>query len=123
MRKYSFSFCLPHYKILLYYNNFNSNRLDYSSQKTEYGNLFLFEPIFVPRSSKPSELTGSENFTEDPEEDDGVILTVALSNLNPNHVALIILHAKTMTELAIAEFHTSGEVAPTFHGIWTSIVT
>jgi len=97
------------------------NRLDYTPLKTEYGNLFLSEPIFVLRSSKPSELSGSKSFIEDPAEDDGVILTAALSKINPNYVALIILDAKTMTELAVVEFNTSCEVTPTFHGIWTHL--
>ncbi|ODM91952.1 Beta,beta-carotene 15,15'-monooxygenase [Orchesella cincta] len=65
------------------------------------------EPVFVPDPTKAN-----------PEEDDGVILTALLPTDKPTNVSLLVLDAKTMKEVARAEFSAEGAVTGTFHGQW-----
>jgi carotenoid cleavage dioxygenase-like enzyme len=65
------------------------------------------EPVFVPNPT-----------LDNPEEDDGVILSGLLHEENPNSVTLLILNAKDMKELAKVKFDTVGPVSSTFHGMW-----
>ncbi|CAL8110499.1 unnamed protein product [Orchesella dallaii] len=65
------------------------------------------EPVFVPDTTKVN-----------PEEDDGVILTALLPCDKPTSVSLLVLNAKTMKEIARAEFAAEGAITGTFHGQW-----
>jgi len=68
-------------------------------------NVYPSEPIFVPSPDPQSE-------------DDGVILAsmVIGGGLNDCYVGLIVLCAKTMTELGRCDFHTNGPVPKCLHG-------
>ncbi|XP_034661018.1 carotenoid isomerooxygenase [Drosophila subobscura] len=67
-------------------------------------NVYPSEPIFVPSPQPQSE-------------DDGVILaSMVVGGLNDRYVGLIVLCAKTMTELGRCDFHTSGPVPKCLHG-------
>ncbi|CAL8110501.1 unnamed protein product [Orchesella dallaii] len=66
------------------------------------------EPTFVADPTKSN-----------PDEDDGVILTTLLQSKQPTYVALVVLDAKTMKEIARSEFTAAGAVTFTHHGIWT----
>ncbi|XP_068152900.1 carotenoid isomerooxygenase [Drosophila tropicalis] len=67
-------------------------------------NVYPSEPIFVPSPQPQSE-------------DDGVILaSIVVGGLNDRYVGLIVLCAKTMTELGRCDFHTNGPVPKCLHG-------
>ncbi|KAF2894758.1 hypothetical protein ILUMI_11414 [Ignelater luminosus] len=67
-------------------------------------NCYASEPIFVPSP-------------ESEEEDDGVVLAGLIwGGSDTNRVGLIVLDAKTMTELGKAEFHTPSSMPRCFHG-------
>lgn len=66
------------------------------------------EPVFVQNSEMAN-----------PEEDDGVILSVLLTNTKLNCVSLLILNAKDMKEIGRIEFTALGIVTGTPHGNWT----
>lgn len=67
-------------------------------------NIYPSEPIFVPAPEPRSE-------------DDGVILaSMVVGGLNDRYVGLIVLCAKTMTELGRCDFHTNGPVPKCLHG-------
>ncbi|XP_020817818.1 carotenoid isomerooxygenase [Drosophila serrata] len=67
-------------------------------------NVYPSEPIFVPAPEPKSE-------------DDGVILaSMVVGGLNDRYVGLIVLCAKTMTELGRCDFHTNGPVPKCLHG-------
>ncbi|KAH8406990.1 hypothetical protein KR222_003339 [Zaprionus bogoriensis] len=67
-------------------------------------NVYPSEPIFVP-SPRPQS------------EDDGVILaSMVVGGLNDRYVGLIVLCARTMTELGRCDFHTNGPVPKCLHG-------
>ncbi|KAH8388452.1 hypothetical protein KR093_006574 [Drosophila rubida] len=67
-------------------------------------NVYPSEPIFVASPQPQSE-------------DDGVILaSMVVGGLNDRYVGLIVLCAKTMTELGRCDFHTNGPVPKCLHG-------
>ncbi|XP_030562908.1 carotenoid isomerooxygenase [Drosophila novamexicana] len=67
-------------------------------------NIYPSEPIFVPAPQPQSE-------------DDGVLLaSMVAGGLNDRYVGLVVLCAKTMTELGRCEFHTNGPVPKCLHG-------
>ncbi|EDV90679.1 carotenoid isomerooxygenase [Drosophila grimshawi] len=67
-------------------------------------NIYPSEPIFVPSPQPQSE-------------DDGVILaSMVVGGLNDRYVGLIVLCAKSMTELGRCDFHTNGPVPKCLHG-------
>ncbi|KAM8703044.1 hypothetical protein ACLKA7_005391 [Drosophila subpalustris] len=67
-------------------------------------NIYPSEPIFVPAPEPQSE-------------DDGVILaSMVVGGLNDRYVGLIVLCARTMTELGRCDFHTNGPVPKCLHG-------
>ena len=61
------------------------------------------EPIFVPTP-------------EATDEDDGIILSTLLKLSDPSYVALLVLDAKNMTQLARVRFRADGDVTYPFHG-------
>ncbi|XP_073993644.1 neither inactivation nor afterpotential B isoform X2 [Rhodnius prolixus] len=73
---------------------------------TEKG-TFPSEPIFVPSP-------------EQKDEDDGVILSTLLWSSQPNKVAIVILDARSFTEISRTEFITQGPVPKCLHGWFTS---
>ncbi|XP_045461603.1 carotenoid isomerooxygenase [Harmonia axyridis] len=78
--------------------------LNKSAQKWCEENCYPSEPIFVP--SPNAEL-----------EDDGVVISAMVwGGTDVNHAGVIILDAKTFTEIARAEFHTPGPVPKCLHG-------
>ncbi|XP_018009676.1 beta,beta-carotene 15,15'-dioxygenase isoform X2 [Hyalella azteca] len=64
---------------------------------------FSSEPVFV-------ETPGGV------EEDDGVLLSILISKNKPKELALIVLNAQDMKEMARVDFIASGAVTSTFHG-------
>ncbi|KAK9504943.1 hypothetical protein O3M35_009109 [Rhynocoris fuscipes] len=64
---------------------------------------FPSEPIFVPSP-------------EQKDEDDGVVLSTILWSNMPNKVALVILDARSFTEISRTEFITPGPVPKCLHG-------
>ncbi|ALC46793.1 ninaB [Drosophila busckii] len=71
-------------------------------------NVYPSEPIFVPSPQPQSE-------------DDGVILaSMVVGGLNDRYVGLLVLCAKTMTELGRCDFHTNGPVPKCLHG-WFAV--
>lgn len=49
-------------------------------------------------------------------EDDGVIVTILIHKTNSKQLALLVLDASTMQEMARVNFTASGTVTPSFHG-------
>ena len=52
------------------------------------------------------------------EEDDGVILTPLLHQKHIRLVELLVLDAKSFTEIGRVSFETLGPATPTFHGMF-----
>ena len=69
--------------------------------------VWVSEPVFVQNPT-----------IQNPAEDDGVIVANLLHAEDLNKTTLLILDARTMTELATVEFKTDGPVTSTFHGQW-----
>ncbi|RWS08685.1 beta:beta-carotene 9' [Dinothrombium tinctorium] len=69
----------------------------------EENNFYPSEPIFVPR---PDAI----------DEDDGIILSSVISEIENNKGFLLILDAKSMKEIARAEMETPSYLPPDFHG-------
>ncbi|XP_037894912.1 carotenoid isomerooxygenase isoform X1 [Glossina fuscipes] len=66
------------------------------------------EPIFVPAPNKSGEIR---------KEDDGVVLaSMVWGGFNENKVGLLVLCARTWTEIGRCVFHTSGPVPKCLHG-------
>ena len=69
--------------------------------------LYCAEPTFVPRPGGH-------------EEDDGVIVSSAIRGApEVNYSALLVLNARTMTEMGRAEFQLAGPVPKPLHGYFT----
>lgn len=64
---------------------------------------FTSEPVFVERPDSTAE-------------DDGAVITILLHKSDPRKLALLVLDAVTLTEMARVKFVAEGTVTPTFHG-------
>ncbi|KAK7086278.1 Beta,beta-carotene 15,15'-monooxygenase [Halocaridina rubra] len=126
---------------ILYPEFFEVPRINYKRNGKSYryaygastkGNDLIFERIVKVdvKTGQASVFTENEFTIAEPifvaapgavEEDDGVILSTLLNKANPLYVALLVLNAKDMKELARVEFHTKGAVTPTFHGQYVAV--
>lgn len=83
---------------------------------------YASEPVFVPRpmadSGALSVGTRRVALTQEDREDDGVILSMVMSEADERKGFLLVLDAKTMKEVARADFATPSALTPTFHGIF-----
>ncbi|XP_066944719.1 beta,beta-carotene 15,15'-dioxygenase-like [Macrobrachium rosenbergii] len=105
----------------------NGKKYRYTYAVGTKGNDLQFERILKldVKTGKMTEFTENEFAVAEPvfveapdatEEDDGVVLSTLLSKSDPLYVALLVLDAKDMKEMARVEFRARGKVTSTFHG-------
>ncbi|XP_068211309.1 carotenoid-cleaving dioxygenase, mitochondrial-like [Palaemon carinicauda] len=77
------------------------------TKRWENGEKLVSEPVFVEAPDAQHE-------------DQGVVLSALIDKLNPKYTALLVLDAKSWTELGRVEFEANGEVPSTFHGMFAA---